>query len=46
MQGWPQKILMDNWSINMEFLDDKMGEIRAGVDLLSIAQIEVQLSPS
>ena len=46
MQGWPQKILMENWSINMEFLDDKIGEIRAGVDLLSIAEIEVRLSPS
>lgn len=45
MQGWPQKILMENWSINMEFLDDKI-EIRAGVDLLSIAEIEVRLSPS
>ena len=46
MQGLPQQILMENWSINMEFLEDKMGEITARVYLLSTAEIKVRLSPS
>ena len=40
MEGLPKEILLENCSINVEFLEDEIGEITAREYLLSIAEIK------
>ena len=39
MEDLPQEFLLENYSMNIEFLENKTGEITAGTYLLSIAEI-------
>ena len=39
MEDLPQKFLIENYSVNVEFLENKAGEITAGVYLISITEI-------
>ena len=39
MEDLPQEFLLENYSMNVEFLENKTGEITAGTYLLSIAEI-------
>ena len=40
MEDLPQEFMIGNCSINVEFLENKTGEITAGAYLLSFAEIE------
>ena len=39
VEDLPQEFLLENYSMNVEFLENKTGEITAGAYLLSIAEI-------
>ena len=40
MEDLPQEFMIENCPINVEFLENKTGEITAGTYLLSFAEIE------
>ena len=40
MEDLPQEFLIENCFINVEFLENKTGEVTAGLYLLSIAEIK------
>ena len=39
VEDLPQEFLLENYSMNVEFLENKTGEITAGSHMLSIAEI-------
>ena len=40
MEDFPQEFLIENCFMNVEFLENKTGEVTAGLYLLSIAEIK------